>query len=200
MPVPASYNDITTNSTIRYLETLFLLHFYIHIHITKCEGTTLVGPGMTLSSMFSKDGKTPEWCSGQCKSCLFSKELNYLCFSRFGSVHYTAMVYLNGQFVTDHSGGHLPFEADVTDVLRYSEKYNFQKILLIQNDQTLSGTYWQLQWITPWRGSQFPRVTQSGGWRPRATQLATALSNTTLTSSIMLAFTGVSETLRAKEL
>ena len=45
------------------------------------------------------------------------------------------MVYLNGQFVTDHSGGHLPFEADVTDVLRYSEKYNFQKILLIQNDK-----------------------------------------------------------------
>ena len=32
------------------------------------------------------------------------------------------MVYLNGQFVTAHSGGHLPFEADVTDVLKYSEK------------------------------------------------------------------------------
>ena len=42
--------------------------------------------------------------------------------TRFGSVHYTAMVYLNGQFVTGHSGGHLPFEADVTDVLKYSEK------------------------------------------------------------------------------
>ena len=41
---------------------------------------------------------------------------------RFGSVHYTAMVYLNGQFVTEHSGGHLPFEADVSDVLKYSAK------------------------------------------------------------------------------
>ena len=45
------------------------------------------------------------------------------------------MVYLNGQFVTDHSGGHLPFEADVTDVLRYSEKYNFQKILFLKKIQ-----------------------------------------------------------------
>ena len=41
---------------------------------------------------------------------------------RFGSVHYSAMVYLNGEFVMEHSGGHLPFQADVSDVLKYSGK------------------------------------------------------------------------------
>ena len=32
---------------------------------------------------------------------------------RFGSVHYTAMVYVNGQHLVTHAGGHLPFEAEV---------------------------------------------------------------------------------------
>ena len=32
---------------------------------------------------------------------------------RFGSVHYTAMVYVNGQHLITHAGGHLPFEAEV---------------------------------------------------------------------------------------
>jgi len=38
---------------------------------------------------------------------------------RFGSVHYLCVVYVNGQPVTSHEGGHLPFMADVTDVLTY---------------------------------------------------------------------------------
>ena len=45
----------------------------IALCITKCEGTMLVGPGTTLSSMFSKDGKTPEWCSGQCLTEMLPK-------------------------------------------------------------------------------------------------------------------------------
>ena len=32
---------------------------------------------------------------------------------RFGSVHYTATVWVNGQPLVTHSGGHLPFEAEV---------------------------------------------------------------------------------------
>jgi len=39
---------------------------------------------------------------------------------RFGSVHYTAMVWVNGHHVVTHHGGHLPFEAEVGHVLDFS--------------------------------------------------------------------------------
>ncbi|XP_059084651.1 beta-glucuronidase-like [Tigriopus californicus] len=39
-------------------------------------------------------------------------------FLRFGSAHYTALVWLNGQEVLQHSGGHLPFETDVSGTLQ----------------------------------------------------------------------------------
>lgn len=35
-------------------------------------------------------------------------------FLRFGSVHYFAYVWVNGQLAGNHSGGHLPFDFDVT--------------------------------------------------------------------------------------
>jgi len=83
MPVPASYNDITTNSTIRdYVGwAWYSTQFYVD---PRWEGSRVV--------------------------------------IRLGSVHYNAIVYINGEFVTEHSGGHLPFEADVSDVLKYSAK------------------------------------------------------------------------------
>ncbi|XP_035896722.1 beta-glucuronidase-like isoform X2 [Anopheles stephensi] len=40
-------------------------------------------------------------------------------FIRFGSVHYDTIVWINGVQVTKHEIGHLPFEADVTNVLKY---------------------------------------------------------------------------------
>ena len=41
---------------------------------------------------------------------------------RFGSAHYTAQVWLNGQEVGLHSGGHLPFEWDISSHLHYSRE------------------------------------------------------------------------------
>jgi len=38
---------------------------------------------------------------------------------RFGSVHYSAVVFVNGVRVGGHKGGHLPFELDVGKNLRY---------------------------------------------------------------------------------
>nr|CAD7569896.1 unnamed protein product [Timema californicum] len=40
-------------------------------------------------------------------------------YLRFGSVHYTAIVYVNGHLVTEHYGGHLPFQGEVTNLLNY---------------------------------------------------------------------------------
>lgn len=83
MPVPASYNDITINSTIRdYLGWAWYDRDFYVSHNWKEERVML----------------------------------------RFGSVHYSAIVYVNGQPVVSHSGGHLPFEADVSDVVSFSEK------------------------------------------------------------------------------
>ncbi|XP_037032155.1 beta-glucuronidase isoform X5 [Bradysia coprophila] len=41
---------------------------------------------------------------------------------RFGSVHYEAHVWVNGQIVVKHEIGHLPFEADITDVVNYGQE------------------------------------------------------------------------------
>ncbi|XP_053660796.1 beta-glucuronidase [Anopheles marshallii] len=43
-------------------------------------------------------------------------------FIRFGSVHYSTTVWINGVEVVKHEIGHLPFEADVTNVLKYGEE------------------------------------------------------------------------------
>lgn len=37
---------------------------------------------------------------------------------RFGSVNYLASVYVNGKHAVNHTGGHLPFEADVSGLLK----------------------------------------------------------------------------------
>lgn len=41
---------------------------------------------------------------------------------RFGSIHYYSIVYLNGEAITSHEGGHLPILASVTDSLLYGSK------------------------------------------------------------------------------
>jgi beta-glucuronidase len=40
-------------------------------------------------------------------------------FLHVGSANYAARVWLNGTLVTEHLGGHLPFEAEVTDALAW---------------------------------------------------------------------------------
>jgi len=62
-------------------------------------------------------------------------------FIRFGSVNYLASVWLNGKFIGQHEGGHLPFEFDITE-------------------DVLSGkNLWLSAWMAPWLQIGFRRET-----------------------------------------
>ena len=54
----------------------------------------------------------------------------------FGAVDYRAHVWVNGQLVATHEGGHTPFSADITTVLVEGE----QTIVVRAEDQPLDGT------------------------------------------------------------
>lgn len=47
---------------------------------------------------------------------IFKDQTLYL---RFGSVNYLAKVWINGEYVGQHEGGHLPFEFDVTSFIKF---------------------------------------------------------------------------------
>jgi len=52
---------------------------------------------------------------------------------RFGSINYLADVWLNGEKVGQHEGGHLPFEFNVTSLVKYSNNH-----LVVRVDGTLA--------------------------------------------------------------
>lgn len=55
---------------------------------------------------------------------------------RFGSVHYEANVWINGEHVVQHTFGHLPFEADISNNLNYGNENRIT--VLCDNTLTLS--------------------------------------------------------------
>ena len=76
------------------------------------------------------------WYQRPFRFSLFSPEIERV-FLRFGSAHYNALVWVNGQAVAEHSIGHLPFEADVTDVLKRNGEEN---IVTVAINNTLDPT------------------------------------------------------------
>lgn len=83
MPVPSSYNDITTSRELRD-----------HIGAVWYQRTFFV---------------PISWGDQRV-------------FVRFGSVNYLAQVWINGELVTNHEMGHLPFEAEISSYLVYGGK------------------------------------------------------------------------------
>ncbi len=56
------------------------------------------------------------------------------CFIRFGAVDYHAKIWINGDYVGDHSGGFLPFIFDITSHLDFNDKNK----IVVRVDNTLS--------------------------------------------------------------
>ncbi|KAA0717395.1 Beta-glucuronidase [Triplophysa tibetana] len=56
---------------------------------------------------------------------------------RVGSAHYYAVLWINGVKVTEHEGGHLPFEADISSVLRQSSSNPCRITIAVNNTLTL---------------------------------------------------------------
>ncbi|XP_055386768.1 beta-glucuronidase isoform X2 [Condylostylus longicornis] len=84
MPVPASYNDITTDASLRD-------------HV----GSVWYDRKFFIPKQWEKD---------------------YRVMIRFGSVHYDTIVWINGNEVVKHSIGHLPFEAEISDVVKFGQE------------------------------------------------------------------------------
>ncbi|KAJ8681399.1 hypothetical protein QAD02_017186 [Eretmocerus hayati] len=83
MPVPSSYNDITTSRALR----------------------DHLGPVWYEKTFFMP----ASW-------------KNKRVFIRFGSVHYLAQVWFNGQVLVNHEIGHLPFEAELSNLALFGQK------------------------------------------------------------------------------
>ncbi|XP_056603165.1 beta-glucuronidase [Triplophysa dalaica] len=56
---------------------------------------------------------------------------------RVGSAHYYAVLWINGVKMTEHEGGHLPFEADISSVLRQSSSNPCRITIAVNNTLTL---------------------------------------------------------------
>ena len=73
----------------------------------------------------------------------------------FGAVDYRARVWVNGQLVAEHEGGHTPFSADITDVLGDGE----QEVVVRAEDDPLD--------LEKPRGKQDWQPEPHGIWYPR---------------------------------
>ncbi|KAL2203187.1 family 2 glycoside hydrolase [Sarocladium strictum] len=60
------------------------------------------------------------------------KKTNHRVLARFGAVDYIAKVWVDGQFIGGHQGGHVPFDLDITDALNASSPQGGEHRLTIR--------------------------------------------------------------------
>ncbi|KAI4814599.1 hypothetical protein KUCAC02_003788 [Chaenocephalus aceratus] len=101
MPVPASYNDITQDPTLRDFIgwVWYEREVVVPARWITDEGTRVV--------------------------------------IRVGSAHYYSIVWVNGVKVTEHNGGHLPFEAEVGSLIRKDPTQPCRITIAVNNTLTL---------------------------------------------------------------
>lgn len=59
---------------------------------------------------------------------------------RFQAAHYNTAVWVNGQPAVNHSGGHLPFEADITPLISNDATYSKVRVVVAVNNTLTSTT------------------------------------------------------------
>ncbi|XP_069556769.1 beta-glucuronidase-like [Brachyistius frenatus] len=101
MPVPASYNDITQDITLRDFIgwVWYEREVVVPARWVADEGTRVV--------------------------------------LRVGSAHYYSVVWVNGEKVTEHEGGHLPFEAEIGSLIRKNPTMPCRITIAVNNTLTL---------------------------------------------------------------
>ncbi|XP_075249078.1 beta-glucuronidase-like [Convolutriloba macropyga] len=109
MPVPASFNDITTDAKLKD-------HLGWVWYETQFTTPTL-------------------WLNGSGQYDPSERQI----FVRFESAHYYAMVYINGEYLTEHSIGHLPFEAEIGQYLITNDSSRMNRLTVALNN-TLNAT------------------------------------------------------------
>lgn len=101
MPVPASYNDITQDPSLR----------------------TFIG-----WVWYEREVQLPvRWTADEGLRVVL----------RVGSAHYYSVVWVNGVKVTEHNGGHLPFEAEIGGLIRESPTTPCRITIAVNNTLTL---------------------------------------------------------------
>ncbi|XP_015239131.1 PREDICTED: beta-glucuronidase [Cyprinodon variegatus] len=101
MPVPASYNDITQDPTLR----------------------DFIG-----WAWYEREVTVPaRWVADESIRVVL----------RVGSAHYYSVVWVNGVQVTEHEGGHLPFEAEIGTLLRKEPTTPCRITIAVNNTLTL---------------------------------------------------------------
>ncbi|KAH9397450.1 hypothetical protein TYRP_003767 [Tyrophagus putrescentiae] len=120
MPVPSSFNDITTRREVRDF-----------------NGWVWYGRSFFVPK---------PWLNG-----------NRAVLLRFGSVNYQAVVYVNGRHAVNHTGGHLPFQVDISGLLKSSSS-NFISVAVNNVLSNITLPQGSVIWKNDTRGGKHPRV------------------------------------------
>ncbi|CAF3618135.1 hypothetical protein SNK03_002807 [Fusarium graminearum] len=75
------------------------------------------------------------------------KEKNHRLVLRFGAVDYEATVWINGEYVGGHRGGHVPFEIDITDAVNAAKDATTHRVTIRVYDSAYD--------LTQLRGKQY---------------------------------------------
>uniref|UniRef100_A0A672G229 Beta-glucuronidase n=1 Tax=Salarias fasciatus TaxID=181472 RepID=A0A672G229_SALFA len=101
MPVPASFNDVTQDATLRDFTGWVWYDREVHL--------------------------PPRWITDEGTRLVL----------RVGSAHYYSVVWVNGEKVVEHNGGHLPFEAEIGSLFRKDPTNPCRITVAVNNTLTL---------------------------------------------------------------